>query len=111
MRALGSSVLVFEWIIFVLAVPVAINVAGVTTGAALTGLLAVTALVLAGIMNLPGRVGITFGWLVQLAALLSAFVVFPMLILGAMFTGLWWLAVRLGTQADARQAEMVDLRG
>jgi hypothetical protein len=109
MRTLGSSVLVFEWIIFVLAVPVAINIAGVTTGAALTGLLVVTAVVLASIMNLPGRAGITLGWLVQLLALLSAFIVFPMLILGVMFTGLWWLAVRLGTQADVRKAELVDL--
>lgn len=105
MRTIGTAVLVFEWIVFALAVPVAINVAGVEPVSALILLGAVTVLIVAAVAKLPGRTGITLGWLVQVVALASGFVLIAMAILGAMFTGLWYLAVRLGTEVDSRKAD------
>lgn len=102
MRTIGSAVLVFEWIVFALAVPVAINVGGVDPKSALVLLGAVTVLIVVAVAKLPGRTGIALGWGVQLVALASGLVVIAMAILGAMFTGLWFMAVRLGTEADAR---------
>ena len=104
MRTIGTAVLVFEWMVFALAVPVAINVAGVEPMSALLLLGAVTVLIVAAVAKLPGRTGIVLGWCVQAVALASGFILIAMAILGALFTGLWYMAVRLGTEVDARQA-------
>lgn len=111
MRTIGTAVLVFEWMVFALAVPVAINVAGVEPVAALVLLGVVTVLVVAAAAKLPSRIGIVLGWLVQLVALASGFVLVAMAVLGAMFTGLWYLAVKLGTEVDVRDAVMKSQRG
>lgn len=104
MRTIGTAVLVFEWMVFALAVPVAINVAGVEPVSALVLLGTVTVLIVAAVAKLPSRTGIVLGWIVQVVALASGFVLIAMAILGAMFTGLWFMAVRLGTEVDARDA-------
>jgi hypothetical protein len=105
MRVLGSSVLVLEWLVFALAIPVLINVSGVASGVAFTLLGVVTVLVVAAAKTLPSRTGIVIGWIVQAVALASGLILVPMLILGAIFTGLWLMAVQLGTAVDARKAE------
>lgn len=104
MRIVGTAVLVFEWMVFALAVPVAINVAGVEPASALILLGVVTVLIAAAVAKLPGRTGIVLGWLVQVVALASGFVLIAMAVLGAMFTGLWFMAVKLGTEVDARES-------
>lgn len=61
--------------------------------------LAVLALLAAGSLRRP--VGVTLGWVVQVATLASAFVVPMMLVIGLVFLALWlWCLVR-GQQVDA----------
>ena len=108
MKTLGRSVLVLEWLVFALATPVAINAAGVSPLAAFAFLGTVTVLVVVSVRLLPSRAGIAVGWGIQALALLSGMVLIPMLILGACFTGVWFLAVQLGTAADARLAAQAD---
>lgn len=105
MKTLGRAVLTLEWLVFALAVPVAINIAGANPTPVLLFLVTVTVVMVAAIRTLPSRTGIVLGWIVQALALLSGIVVLQMLILGAIFTGLWFMAVQMGTAADVREAE------
>jgi hypothetical protein len=95
MRRVAGSVLLFEAIVIVLAIPVAINVARVPSGPAIAAgiALAVAAVVVAARVERPG--GVTAGWVVQALVLASALVVPIMLVLGAMFAALWYGALRL----------------
>jgi hypothetical protein len=95
MRRVAGSVLIFEAIVIVLAIPVAINVSGVPAGPAIAaGLaLAVAALVVAARVDRPG--GVAAGWVVQALVLVSALVVPVMIVLGGMFAALWYGALRL----------------
>lgn len=61
--------------------------------------LAVMALIAAGAMRRAW--GVTLGWLVQLAALASAFVVPTMAVIGLIFLALWLWALIRGGQVDA----------
>lgn len=93
---LGGSVLVFEAIVIVLAIPVAINVAGAPAGPAIAlgGLLAVFAILTAAMLR-RGRGWIAAGWAVQVLVIASAVVVPTMALLGVMFALLWFGALRL----------------
>lgn len=95
MRRLAGSVLVFEAIVIILAVPVAINVAGVDPAPAIAaGLgLAAAAVVLAARVDRPG--GVAAGWILQGLVLASALIVPVMALLGAIFAALWYGALRL----------------
>ena len=93
---LGGSVLVFEAIVIILAIPVAINVAGAPAGPAIAlgGLLAAFAVLTAAMLR-RGPGWIAAGWAVQVLVIASAIIVPAMLLLGAMFALLWYGALRL----------------
>lgn len=99
MRVLTSSVLVMEAIVLLLAIPVAVVAGGqpAAAGWLLAGLALACAL-LPGLVNRPYYVAV--GWALQLAVLASGVLAPMMFILGAVFTALWWTAVRLGRKAD-----------
>lgn len=106
MRVLGSSVLIFEMIVIGLATLVAVFGAGVDRSLALPvgfGLM-LLCIIAAGMITKPA--GIALGWVVQVGVLASGFVVPGMPLLGIVFAGLWFMAVRLGTKADqAKRAQ------
>jgi hypothetical protein len=101
MRRLAGSVLVFEAIVIILAIPVAINVAGVDPAPAISaGLgLAVAAVVVAARVDRPG--GVVAGWIVQALVLASGLIVPIMALLGAIFAALWYGALRLVAATSA----------
>jgi len=106
MRVLGSTVLAVEAIIVMLATLVAANVGAVGNPGlayALGGMLMVAFLATISIVTRPA--GIILGWILQGALLGFGFVVPLMWLIGAIFLGLWWLAVRNGTRVDRLRAE------
>lgn len=107
-RRIAGSVLIFEAIVIVLAIPVAINVYGVAPGPAIgVGLvLAAAAVVVAARVDRRG--GVPAGWAIQGLVIASAVVVPVMAVLGAMFAGLWFAALRLLAHAEAHVPERED---
>ncbi|HVQ87690.1 MAG TPA: DUF4233 domain-containing protein, partial [Actinomycetes bacterium] len=105
MRAIAASVLVFEAIIVVLAIPVAIDLGGVDAAAAGFGgaALALACLLTAGLLRYPW--GYAVGWVLQGLLVLSGFVVTAMFILGALFTVLWAVGLRVGRRGEELRAE------
>ena len=99
MRRLCATVLVFEVVVIGLAIPVAITIAharpvqaGVTGG-----VLAVAALVLAGLVGRPGQGWALVGGTVLQAAVIATGAVVPVMYgLGVIFGGLWLTAIWLG---------------
>ena len=98
---LCASVLVFEALVVALAIPVAVTVSDVNGATAgwVGGVLAVACIVCAGLLR--SRLGYVLGWVLQVLIIASGFVVPAMFALGAVFAGLWWLAIRLGRKAAA----------
>jgi H+/gluconate symporter-like permease len=111
-RRLAGSVLIFEAIVIILAIPVAINVAGVAPAPAISaGLaLATAAVVVAARVDRPG--GVIAGWIVQALVLASALIIPVMALLGGIFAALWFGALRLvenlEQEAPAAPAAAVD---
>ncbi|MCA0436635.1 MAG: DUF4233 domain-containing protein [Austwickia sp.] len=60
--------------------------------------LAVACALVAGLLRTP--VGVSLGWLVQVATLLCGFVVPVMVVIGVIFGGLWWVALAQGVRLD-----------
>jgi hypothetical protein len=112
MRVIAASVLTFEAIVVVLAIPVAITLGGVDGSVAgvVGGALAVLCVVVAGSLRRPW--GYAAGWAVQLLILLSGFVVHAMFFVGGLFVALWWIGLRVGARGEevraARWAEVDD---
>ena len=102
MRVALMIVLIFEVIVFGLAIPVMISVSNVPAAAAagFAGGAAVLALVAAGLLR--SRVGYLLGWLVQLAGLALGLLTTSMFIVGAILAGVWLLAFVLGKRLDSR---------
>jgi dihydrofolate synthase/folylpolyglutamate synthase len=103
-RGLAAAVLVFEAIVVLLAVPVAITVSDVDRGPAIAaGVgLAVACVVVAASLRRPW--GYPAGWAVQVATVVSGVVVPVMFVLGGLFAILWLVALRLGPLVAARGA-------
>jgi len=104
-RRVAGSVLIFEAIVIVLAIPVAVQVEGVDAVRGLVvGLgLALAALVVSARVDRPW--GVPAGWVIQGLVLACALVVPMLLIPGAMFAGLWYAAIRMVAIMEARPAE------
>jgi hypothetical protein len=104
MRVVLLSVLLFEVIVFALAIPVMILVSHVAGApAALLGSgAALLALVAAGLLRKP--LGYPIGWVAQLAGILLGLLTPAMFIVGGMFAALWVLSFVLGKRLDARTA-------
>jgi hypothetical protein len=104
MRVVLLSVLLFEVIVFALAIPVMILVSHTAAlPAALSGSgAALLALVAAGLLRKP--VGYPVGWVAQLAGILLGFLTPAMFVVGAMFAALWVVSFVLGKRLDGRAA-------
>jgi hypothetical protein len=102
MRVVLMTVLIFEMIVFGLAIPVMIFISNVPAAAAagLGGGAAVLALVAAGLLR--SRVGYVLGWLTQLAGLALGFLTTLMFIVGMLLAAVWVLAFVLGKRLDSR---------
>ena len=100
MRTVLLTVLVFEIIVFSLAVPVMILVSGVPALPAglAGGGAALLALVSAGLLRKP--LGYLLGWLTQLAGLALGFSTPAMFVVGTVFGGLWLLSFVLGRRLE-----------
>jgi hypothetical protein len=102
MRVVLMTVLIFEMIVFGLAIPVMIFISDVPAAAAagLGGGAAVLALVAAGLLR--SSVGYVLGWLTQLAGLALGFLTTLMFIVGILLAAVWVLAFVLGKRLDSR---------
>ena len=96
MRGIAASVLVFEGLVVFFATLVALDLSDVDhstlwwTG----GTVAVACLLVAGLLGRPW--GYAVGSALQLVVLAAGFLVPAMFFLGAVFAGLWFLALYLG---------------
>jgi hypothetical protein len=106
MKVLCSSVLAFEAIVVLLAIPVALNfgVLADRTGLVVGGGVGLAVLLLLAIGTLRRPWGLTVGWVLQALVIASGFVVPAMFIMGAVFTVLWWAAIHYGRKGDAMKA-------
>jgi len=99
MRRLCATVLIFEAIVIGLAIPVAITIeheSHLRAGVA-GGVLAGVAVLLAAVVGRPGQGWALVAGSVLQAALIAAGLVVPaMYVLGAIFAGLWAVAIWLG---------------
>ena len=104
MRVVLLTVLIFEVIVFGLAVPVMILVSGVAPGLAATcgGAAAVLASAAAAVLRKP--VGYLLGWLTQPVGILLGLLTPAMFVVGAMFAGLWVLSFVLGRRLETQAA-------
>ena len=102
MRVVLMTVLIFEMIVFGLAIPVMIFISNVPAAAAagFGGGAAVLALVAAGLLR--SGVGYVLGWLTQLAGLALVFLTTLMFIVGMLLAAVWVLAFVLGKRLDSR---------
>jgi hypothetical protein len=100
MRVVLLAILIFEVIVFGLAVPVMILVSEVPLGLAvgLGGGAALLALVSAGLLRRPA--GYLIGWCVQLVGVVLGFLTAAMFFVGAMFLALWLVTFLLGKRLD-----------
>ena len=102
MRVVLLSTLLFEVILYALAIPVMILVshAAAAPAALLGSGAALLALVGAGLLRKP--VGYPVGWVAQLAGILLGFLTPAMFVVGALFAALWVVSFVLGKRLDAR---------
>ena len=107
MRVLGSTVLILEALVVLLAIPIAINVSDANAtyaliiGIALAGLLVLTV----GVITRP--IAVPIGWVLQVLVIASGIVVPTMFFIGGLFALLWFYAVRNGQRVD-RARELPD---
>ena len=103
MRTVLLSILIFEAIVFGLAVPVMIFNSNVPLGiaAAVAGGAALLALVAAAMLRRPG--GYALGWLTQMVGLALGALTPTMFVVGGLFAGLWVLTFVLGKRLDAEK--------
>jgi hypothetical protein len=100
MRRLGASVLGMEAVVVGLITPVAINLYGVTPSIAVTvGIgLAVACVLVAGLLKRP--FAYIAGSVLQLLVIATGFLVFPMFVLGVIFTALWITAIFVARRVE-----------
>lgn len=105
MRVIAASVLTFEALIVLLAIPVAVTLGGVEPAVAITGglVLALLCLLVAGSLSRPW--GYRAGWVVQGLVLASGFVVHAMFLVGGLFVALWVVGLRVGRRGEELHAE------
>jgi hypothetical protein len=102
MRVVLQTVLIFEVIVFGLAIPVMILISGVPAAAAagfVSGA-ALLALVAAGLLR--SQAGYVLGWLAQLAGLALGFLTATMFVVGALVTAIWVMSFLMGKRLDSR---------
>jgi hypothetical protein len=102
MRVVLMTVLIFEMIVFGLAIPVMIFISGVSATAAggVGGAAAALPVVAAALLR--SRVGYVLGWIAQVAGLALGLLTPMMFIVGTLFAAVWVLAFVLGKRLDSR---------
>lgn len=106
MKTLCASVLIFESIVILLAIPVAVVVAPggvhVSAGVGISGGIAlVIVCIYLAMAQRTKSWALVAGWIMQLVLLLTGFIVPMMFFLGIVFGVLWFYAIRLGRHGDA----------
>ncbi|WP_431044473.1 DUF4233 domain-containing protein [Streptomyces sp. P1-3] len=104
MRTLCASTLIGEVLVIGFAGLVAMNTSDLSTGTvwAVSGVAMLLCVLLCGVLSRPGAIQV--GWALQIALILSGFVVPAMFVLGAVFAGLWWASVHFGRKIDEAKA-------
>ncbi|MEU9317054.1 DUF4233 domain-containing protein [Streptomyces sp. NPDC048295] len=104
MRTLCASTLIGEFFVIGFAGLVAMKSDDLTGATVWTvcGAGMLLSVLLCGMITRPG--GIQLGWALQIALVLSGFVVPMMFILGVVFAGLWWASVHYGRKIDEAKA-------
>lgn len=103
MKVVLPAILALEAVVVALAIPVAVVQGGRGAGAGwLLGGLALLLVLGAGAVR--GRHGVAIGWALQVAVILTGFVVPAMAVLGALFLGVWVVGVIYGAKGDAAAA-------
>jgi Protein of unknown function (DUF4233) len=102
MRVVLQTVLIFEVIVFGLAIPVMILISGVSAAAAAGFGAAASLLALLAAALLRSRVGYILAWLAQLAGLALGFLTTTMFIVGALFAAVWVMSFLMGKRLDSR---------
>lgn len=105
MRGSAAALLVLEAIVVLLGTLTAVTTTDLdpAAGWAGGGLLALLCVLAAGMLR-RGSVGVVLGSVAQLLAVASGFLVPVMFFLGAIFAGLWVLAIVLGRRIEAARA-------
>jgi hypothetical protein len=104
MRVVLLSILLFELVVYGLAIPVMILVSDVSPvwAATLGGGAALLALVAAALMRRPA--GYLVGWITQPVGVALGFLTTSMFFVGAMFLALWVISFILGKRLDGQAA-------
>jgi hypothetical protein len=102
MRVVLQTVLIFEVIVFGLAVPGMILVSEVPPGAAAGFAGGAALLALAAAALLRSQVGYVLGWIVQCAGLALGFLTPTMFVVGALFAAVWVMSFVMGKRLDSR---------
>jgi uncharacterized protein DUF4233 len=102
MRVVLMTVLIFEVVVFGLAIPVMILISNAPAAAA-AGLgagAALLAIVAAGLLR--SRIGYILGWAAQLAGIALGFVTPMMFVVGGLLAAVWVLSFGLGKRLDSQ---------
>jgi hypothetical protein len=102
MRVVLMTVLIFEVVVFGLAIPVMIFVSNASAAAAAGFGSAAAVLALAAAGLLRSRIGYVLGWLTQLAGVALGLLTSSMFVVGALLAGVWVLAFVLGKRLDSQ---------
>ncbi|CAL9290558.1 MULTISPECIES: DUF4233 domain-containing protein [unclassified Streptomyces] len=105
MRTLCASTLIGEFFVIGFAGLVAMKDDSLAMGTVWTvcGIAMALSVLLCGMITRPG--GLQLGWALQIALILSGFVVPIMFFLGALFAGLWWASIHFGRKIDEAKAK------
>ena len=105
MRGIAASVLVFEGLVVLFATLVALDLSDIGDGTlwAVGGTLALFCVLTAGLLG--RRWGYLVGSAVQVAVIAAGLVVPAMFFMGAVFAGLWFLALHLGRKVERLQRQ------
>ncbi|MEV0369338.1 DUF4233 domain-containing protein [Streptomyces sp. NPDC050636] len=106
MRTLCASTLIGEFFVIGFAGLVAMQLSDLPTATvwAVSGTAMLLTILLCGLLTRPG--GVQLGWALQIALIVSGFVVPAMFFLGAVFAALWWASVHYGRKIDAARAQV-----
>lgn len=99
------SVVIFEVIVFGLALPVMVMIDGVSWGLALATVVPAMVLATASAALLRRPIGMWLGWAAQVAGLLLGILTRGMLALGLVFALIWLTGFVLGRKLEDRPAQ------